>query len=273
MAEDPATRTLFDAQAASFQSRAGLPQDVRERVAAALIDLGGLREGRLVVDIGAGTGDIGLELLARGIGYVGIDVSDGMLQVFRGAAAAAGLHPSLVVADAAAPWPVPAGAAGLVFGSRSLHWLDPRHVAAQAFRAASPRGSRLLIGRVVRDPTSPKQRARRAMRQLLSRDGIEGRSGKRSAAAIVEECLLRGGVHVPSRVVATWTARGSIRDSIEAWRGKPGLAGTDVAETAKERILGELSRFTSEAFGNIDTLVESTEQYVLEGATLIADGT
>jgi SAM-dependent methyltransferase len=264
----PAAGDFFDAQARTFELRAGLPPAVRAEIARALVELCRLDARRGVLDIGAGTGDIGLELAALGVRYLGLDQSEGMLDVFRARARAAGVSPTLVIADARQAWPVPAGETCLVFGSRSLHWLDPRHVAAQAVRAACPAGARLLVGRVLREETSPKQRARRAMRDLVARRGFDTRSGMRGAAALISECTARGAVPFPPREVATWTVRSSIRASIDAWRAKPGLAGAAIPEEAKSAILDDVVRFTSEAFGNIDDAVVSTERYVLEGATL-----
>ena len=259
---------FFDAQAATFRARAGLPARVRAEVAATIVEVGRLGPSRGVIDVGAGAGDIGLELAASGVDYVGLDASPAMLEQFRSDAARAGVYPRLVVADAGGPWPVAPGSAAVIFGSRSLHWLDPAHVATEAFTAASPEGALLVVGRVERDADSPRTRARRALRDLLAREGIQGRSGKRSSARLVEECVRRGASALPRRVVSSFGVRTSIRDAIEAFRGKPGLAGTAVDEPVKSRILDEL-RFTLEAFGNIDTAQDSVERYVLEGVTLI----
>jgi SAM-dependent methyltransferase len=266
---DPAS--FFGAQAYAFEGRAGLPVEARAQIARALVELGRLDKTRGVLDIGAGSGDIGLELVTLGVRYLGLDRSEGMLDVFRQRAEAAGISPALVVADARDAWPVALGQSSLVFGSRSLHWLDPRHVAAQAFRAANPAGALLLVGRVLREDDSPKQRARRAMRDLVTRKGFDTRSGMRGAAALIDECTGRGAVPIPARVVATWTVRRSIREVIDAWRRKPGLAGVLIPEDEKSSILEDVVRFTSEAFGNIDDAVESTERYLLEGATLTGE--
>jgi ubiquinone/menaquinone biosynthesis C-methylase UbiE len=268
-AQEGGPETVFDAQAASFEKRAGLLPVVSVAIASTLIDICALDAKRSVLDLGAGSGDVGLDLVARGIGYTGLDRSEGMLAVFRSRAAAVGLVPELVAGDAGLAWPVRPGSTCLVFGSRSLHWLDPEHVAAEAFRVASQDGAHLLIGRVQRDDDSPKRRARHAMRQLLGREGIAGRSGSRNARAVVEACLARGAKPFAPRVVATWQAHGSIRDAIDSWHDKPGLAGVSPSNETKDRVLRELARFTSQTFGNIDAMVESTERYVLEGATLI----
>jgi SAM-dependent methyltransferase len=241
---------------------------VRERIAEALFELGPFDVDRRILDVGAGGGDIGLELAGAGDAYLGIDESPGMLAIFRNRAAAVGLRPELVVADARDPWPVAPGSVGLVFASRSLHFLDPAHVGRQTYAVASPRGATLIVGRVVREQESVAERTRRAMRALLRREGYEGRSGSKHSAESIAECVARGAERLAPRVVASWTVRRSVRDSIEAWRSKPGLAGIQVPEDVKARLLTELERFTSESAGNIDAGVDSTEQYVLEGASI-----
>src|SRR5947209_5451722 len=66
----------FDAQARSFDARAGLPADAARAVARAVLDLAALGPDDLLVELGAGTGQIGREL-AESVRYVGVDRSSG----------------------------------------------------------------------------------------------------------------------------------------------------------------------------------------------------
>jgi SAM-dependent methyltransferase len=259
---------FFDAQAPSFEARAGIPAAARERIARALLDFGPFDAGRRILDVGAGNGEIGLELASVGAAYLGIDESAAMLSIFRNRGEALGLRPELVVADAARAWPVAAGTVGLVFGSRSLHFLEPSHIAAEAYAAASPRGAVVVVGRVVRDREGIAERVRRAMRSLLRREGFVGRSGSQHSAKLLAECAARGAEPFAPRKVATWTRRRSARRSIDAWRSKPGLAGTAVPDATKARLLDELEhRLGTE--GDIDVESDSTETFLLEGAVLV----
>jgi SAM-dependent methyltransferase len=257
--------SLFDAQAPSFETRAGLAAPVRERIARALLDFGPFDPGRLILDVGAGSGDIGLELAQAGAAYLGIDESPAMLSIFRNRASAAGLRPELILADARLPWPVTPRTVGLVFGSRSLHFLDPAHVAAEARAAASPRGAAVVVGRVLRERDGVAARTRRAMRELLRREGYVGRSGSKHSASLLAECVARGATPLAPRAVATWAVRRSVRDSIDAWRSKPGLAGLQLPDDLKARLLDELEHVAAES-ADLGVSVESTEAYVLEGA-------
>jgi hypothetical protein len=244
-------------------------------IARTVFDMGGaagLGAPHLLLDLGAGTGDIGLELLARGISYRGVDVSGGMLAVFRERAAALGLVPDLVVADAGDRWPADDGSVRVVFGSRSLHWIETSHLASEAARVASPEGAVLLIGRVVRDPEDPRERIRAAMRELLRESGYEGRSGGARAREGIAECVRRGWHPLPSRVAAAWTVKRRPRSSLDDWRSKPGLGGRDVPDDVKERVLTEVLRFTKDTFGNIETPIDVTERYVLDGVEMLSRG-
>jgi len=258
----------FDAQASSFGKRAGLLPEVRQAIARAVVNLGGLEQDRRIVDIGAGTGEIGLELVGLGLSYAGIDASGGMLAAFRERAAALGLSPDLLVADACSRWPIPDASVRVVFGSRSLHWIETSHLVAEVQRVGSSSGAVLLIGRVVRDPDDPREQIRGAMQERLRAAGYEGRSGRDRAGESVAECVRRGARPLPERVVASWTVKRRPSSSIDDWRGKPGLAGRDVPDAVKARVLDEVLAFTTRAFGNIEAPVEVTERYVLGGAEI-----
>jgi ubiquinone/menaquinone biosynthesis C-methylase UbiE len=73
----------FDRQAERFDRRAGLAPGVAREVAMALVRTVSLRADDVVLEIGAGTGAIGCELLQLGPRYVGLDLSHRMLDVFR----------------------------------------------------------------------------------------------------------------------------------------------------------------------------------------------
>jgi hypothetical protein len=191
-----------------------------------------------------------------------------MLAVFREKTRAAGSAPELLVGDARERWPVDDASIGLVFGSRSLHWLSPNHVEHEWLRVASPAGSCLLIGRVERRDGSPRARLRRKMRELLREAGYVGRSGEGSTRAIVQRLLGRGATHVPARQAAAWTLGVTPRSVLEGWRRKDGLGGAEVARDDKEGVLAATEVWAVETFGDIDVPIESEECYTLEGAIL-----
>src|SRR3982751_6441596 len=135
---------LFDTQAAGFDERVGLPVDVCREIARKVIEHGEVAPDDLLLEIGAGTGQIGVWLgaLAR---YVGLDLSAGMLLEFARRLTGSEATGALIQADANLAWPVADGMTRAIFGSRVLHLLNPQRVADQAMRVASPRGATLII--------------------------------------------------------------------------------------------------------------------------------
>jgi SAM-dependent methyltransferase len=226
-----------------------------------------------VVDVGAGTGEIGLELVRLGVPYLGLDESAAMLDVFRGQLGPGQPGTALVVADARRRWPADDGTAQVIFGSRSLHWIPPEHVAAEAFRLAAPPHAVLLVGRVERDPKGARELVRRKMRDLLRDAGYEGRSGGRNATALVDECVRRGGSAMAPRVVATWSVRRPTRAALDDWSSKTGLGGVDLPEAVKRDVIRGVARWAADALGDIDAPLESAECYTLAGVVLVGSGT
>jgi hypothetical protein len=156
----------------------------------------------------------------------------------------------------------------MVFGSRSLHWLDPEHLVTEAERVASTDGALIVVGRVQRDPSSPRGRIRNEMRRLLSRAGYDGRSGSSNARAILDACERRGMRRIERRTVATYCTVTTPHAAVRSWRDKAGLSGTDIPATVKATILDRVLRFTATEFGHNDAELESEEHYTLEGAVL-----
>jgi len=265
---EPRHASAFDEQAHQFDGRAGLPSGVPGRIADAIVAIASLGPGARALDIGAGTGEVGRELLGRGVLCVALDESKAMLEIFREKAVAAGLTPELVARDAGLSSPVGDGSMHLVFGSRSLHWLPVEHVCREAFRVAAPEGCAVLVGRVERDAAGPRARIRRKMRELLRAAGFVGRDGGETAREIVERCAARGATRIVPRVAATWSTRRTPRTVLDDWRNKSGLGGAEVPTNVKEQVLASTAAWAAETFGDIDVSIESEECYTLAGVAL-----
>jgi SAM-dependent methyltransferase len=267
---DPGSPTPFDAQAADFDARVGLPEEICRAVAAAALDLGACGAGDRVVEIGAGTGMIGRWIAGHPLRprYAGLDLSRGMLEVFRHRPGAAGAP--LVQADAAGRWPFADGVARLVFSSRAIHLLPAAHAAAEARRVGAAGGSACIAGWVERRPESVRARLAREMRRRLEARGFAPRSAGRRQ--LLAACRERGAVELPRRVVATWPALHSPRRALAAWRAKPGLGGVVLPPGVQEEVLAELEAWALTALGGLDAESGSEESYVMEGVCWPAAG-
>ena len=258
---------LFDGQAQVFDQRAGLLPDDCRQIAAAVLELGDVGAAELIVEAGAGTGQIGA-WLAASRRYLGFDLSNGMLQRFRARLSGLAAEQVLLRADANRSWPLAAGAARVIFSSRALHLLDHEHVADEVFRVAKPTGATLIIGRVERAQESVRARLARKMRGLLRRHGFEARGG-RQHRRLIEACVRRGAVGLEPVTAASWPVTASSRQSLEAWRQLPGLGGVEVPDEIRRAVLDELEAWAAEVFGGLDQPFESQEAYVLKPLRLL----
>jgi ubiquinone/menaquinone biosynthesis C-methylase UbiE len=260
------TAELFDSQAPDFDRRAGLEPAQCRQIAATVLALGEVGANDWIVEIGAGTGQIGVELAAARR-YVGCDRSTGMLDRFRVRSRESATRCGIVRADAGRTWPLVSGSSRAMFSSRALHLLAHEHVADEVFRVGQPDGATLIIGRVERSPHSVKARLAREMRGRLRRLGFAPRS-EGCDRRLIEACVQRGAVALAPVTAVTWTVAGSAQQSLDAWRSLAGLGGIDVPGRVREIVLRELEEWASGVFGGLDQEFDSEEAYVLRAVRL-----
>lgn len=267
-----APKVTFDAQAADFDRRAGLPAGAARRIAAAVMDLAPAGRG-VLLDLGAGTGQIGEHLSrgSRGTGYVGLDLSGPMLAVFR-RKLGGGSAGALVRANAATRWPVATGAAGLVFSSRAAHLLPPALLVRETLRVASPEGAVLVLGGVRTPPESLRAVVRREMRRLLSElGGVEPRRADASRRTLAEALAEHGGEVLPTVTAASWPVVHRAHDALAAWRAKSGLGGRPLAPEVQDEVLSRLEDWIRRRYGSLDVTGDATERYELVAIRLPKD--
>ena len=90
--------SAFDSVAPTFDRHRALPDGAPEAIRAAVLDAADASSPRLL-DLGAGTGRIGIPFVAAGDDYVGVDLSFGMLCEFKRRAAECASASRLVQAD------------------------------------------------------------------------------------------------------------------------------------------------------------------------------
>lgn len=252
---------LFDDQATRFEQRAGLPADHCRDIAASVVEIGQIRPGDLILEIGPGTGQIA-QWFQQPTPYIGFDLSSGMLRESQRRICFEG-HRSLIQADANAFWPIASGKARVIFSSRALHLLDHEHVASEVFRVASDEGATLIFGRVERQPDSVRARMAKEMIECLRRRGFEGRRGEQQNKKLVESCCRLGAKLLERRPVSRWTVSTSPRQSIDSWRCLTGLGGIRVPAETRDEILIEMETWAGKVFSGLDREFQSEETYML----------
>lgn len=159
--------------------------------------------GRRVLELGAGTGQVGRLILNHAQRYDGIDISPAMLARFRAAVTTWPNHAALTCADACAlPWP------GATFDVTIEHAVllftaDPLRAVDEALRVLRPGGKlvRLLVHAVGRDPIKPLHAAFR-----------EG------AAAMLKRPFAMRGAGTDPRITEHLRVRGIATEEIELSR-------------------------------------------------------
>ncbi len=137
MGIDERARVGFGRSAAEYErGRPGYP-------AAALRwldDQLGLRPGRTILDVGAGTGKLTRELLATGAEVIAAEPVAPMRAVLERAL------PELTVLDATAEaLPLPDGSVDAIVVASAFHWFDGDAALAEFHRVLSPRGRLALV--------------------------------------------------------------------------------------------------------------------------------
>jgi ubiquinone/menaquinone biosynthesis C-methylase UbiE len=255
---------LYDDQATRFDERAGVPEQAARAVADALADLVGPVDGQRGLEVGAGTGALTLPLLRLPIRYTGFDRSPAMLAVFRDRTEAEGLAAELHVADGNARWPAEDGGVDVVFSARALHHLDAAHAAAETRRVLRASGGWLVLGHVRRPPGSVKSVLRRRMRRMLEVHGFSPRSHEARAGAVFAALERAGGRRMEPRVAARWTHPHRPAESLAAWEEKAGLAGIEVPDEVKARLLADLRAWAAAEYGDLEHPRTQEEAFELD---------
>lgn len=260
----------FDHQASSFDRRAGLSKTACNAVALELLRIASLGPADVLLEIGAGTGQIGRALCAMPVRYLGIDLSREMLSKFAQRCRHDGRVAPIAVADASRPWPQRDGSATAIFGSRSVHLLPLLHVVEEAIRVTAPARSYVILGWIERDPNGLRARLRREMHACLIGRGYAPHDALRRGRELLDAFICRGALAIHPHVAAAWPVRRSAREVIEAWQAKAGLAGIDVSPAEKESLLSELAVWAERMFGSLDIVETNEEKYMLAGVQLPA---
>jgi ubiquinone/menaquinone biosynthesis C-methylase UbiE len=260
----------FDHEAASYDTRSGIPLEKRSEIVRALAALAEIAPGDVLLELGAGTGQLGACFPALGVQYVGLDASAPMLDVFEQRRPPAGPPIRLIQADVDAEWPVPSASVRAVFSSRAVHLFHFEHVVSETLRVAHAAGATFTLGRVQRDEHSIPSLLRREMRSLLVARGFTPRDGERRGRRILEAFRAHGAMPLGPIVAASWPVRSSPVNVLDGWRGKPGLGGCEPPGETKAVILTELADWAAARFGSLDAPHEAEERYVLEGVALPA---
>jgi ubiquinone/menaquinone biosynthesis C-methylase UbiE len=249
--------SVYDAAAPTFERHRGLPDGVPEAIRALVLEAVDASSPRLL-DLGAGTGRIGIPFIAAGDDYVGVDLSFGMLSEFMRRAAACTAAPRLLQADGE----------GLPFADASFDAIMMiqvfgglrgwRRVLTEARRVLRGAGV-LVLGRTLAPPEGLDARMKQQLALLLDEIGAPaGRTNTRQDAQGWLEREARG----TRLVAATWTARRTPRGFIE--RHGTGARFSALPQPVKEEAMRRLADWAATAFGSLDAASVELNEFELQ---------
>ncbi len=227
----------------------------------ALVIAGGRRT---VVEIGAGTGELGRQLAALARRYVGLDLSGSMLVHFHAKLDGGPANANLVQAECNRPWPLRDGVADAVVALRVVHLLDADLVAGEARRVCRPGGC-LLIGRVEHDEQGLRGRLRRERQRLFAAHGVPMAGGESGGRRLVARCEAAGATALGRRLIGGWQQPASAGVVIAEWDTVGAWAGRPVAPAVQAEVQAALRDWAEREFGTLEHTDACGERFFLDG--------
>ncbi len=168
------------------------------------------------LELGVGTGRIGVPVLARGFRFTAVDTDPAMLQVFRYKIAGVARKVRLIEADARA-LPFERASFHGVISVHLWHLLDDwQRSLLEALRVLAP-GGYLFEGWDESVGESEDCRIQKTWAEILRRQGFELVRGRHRERLLTVERALKGLGLVPrTELVAEWTEERTPRQSLEA---------------------------------------------------------
>ncbi|GBF80627.1 class I SAM-dependent methyltransferase [Aphanothece sacrum] len=260
------SHSSFDTQAQNYDLRVGLSENCCQAIAQTVLTLSQAQPSDLLVEIGAGTGMIGQWFVKSFVNYLGFDLSQEMLNIFRERLEKNNSHWTLLKSDGNDIWPVDDHSAKVIFSSRSIHLLDSEeHIINETFRIAHPQGCIFLVGNIKRDSDSIKAKMKQQMHQELALQGLAKYPKEKKLQRLTQLYRERGAKPIEPIEVYCWTVTNTPEQSLQSWQDKPGLGGIDIPPTTKQEILYKLQTWADDSLGGLTQTLESQETYVLQG--------
>ena len=255
-------RSAFDAVAPTYDDHRALPGGVAEAIRTAVRASTRAPAEARVLDLGAGTGRIGLPFVAARDRYVGADASFGMLREFatRAHGLGAPARPACLVHAAGERLPFANATFDVIMLMQVLSgargW---RRMLDEARRVLGPGGS-MVVGRTVWSPGGVDARMKEHLARILADLGEpdDGQARRTDPLAVLSAAAARN-----ERVVAaSWTAERTPRRYLD--RHQTGHRFLQLPEAVQSAALTQLRDWAMATFGSLDAVASDPTTYELQ---------
>ena len=226
----------------------------------AILDIAG--PGARILEVGTGTGRIGIPLLERGANVIGCDLSAKMLARLREK-----LPSARIVQVDAAHLSFPAAHFDAVLTVHVMHLVGLWREALREFRRVLKPGGAYLNARTWETVgTSVRGQVRDYWRTLVAAHGVDGRH----PGAQARQDLLQELQHVASSLVEVEVARFThdytLRDELERFEARVYSDTWSVPNAIYAASLAELRAWTSREYGSLDIQLVDEVRFAIDVA-------
>lgn len=239
----------FDRVAHLYDATRRLPVSVEKRLRDQLLDALRATGGEAVLEIGIGTGRIGLLLAGSGVAVTGIDLAPRMLLRLRAKAAARrrqgkSVGPLRLLVGDAARLPLRSRQFDLCLGVHLLHLVPEPERSLDEVRRVLRRGGVLLYAGEEHASAQGGTRVRARWRELLSERGLTV-DRRRNLLPLLAAARWQ----VQPLPPVEWVSRVPVRQSLEMVRTRAFSSAWDVPEPLHRVVCELLERWASDELG------------------------
>ncbi len=262
---------LYDSIAAQYDATRGYPAGVQEQVGRKMREVAverGFIDARWL-EIGAGSGRVGLPLAAAGTRYVAADESRAMLDLFATRLREVHApHASLILADAKAlPFADSAFDVGLAV--HVFHLVGGWQQAVVQFHRVVRPGGLLLLGFDIDQPGTPHSEALAAWSEILDAAGVPHLPwGRESVGAEVVHYLAQRGAGVEQLNLLAWETQPTVAAILHDQRYGGFCRTRTLPDPDFDRHIGQWRDWLITRYGSLDATLRHHQTFELYVLTL-----
>jgi SAM-dependent methyltransferase len=249
----------FDRVADIYDATRGLPEDVLQTVAEAIVRATNAGPSTRFLELGVGTGRIALPLVSRGFPYTGVDISAEMMQRLMAKAPADAGNLTLVEGDVT-DLPFGDDAFDVVLTVHLLHLVPEWRTALSEIQRVLAPGGAFVHGGNAHVPGAPGGEIRRQWRDISRSLGAPLRPEYGSREA-VEAALIESGARLAVYRVVRWQAEVRPLELIESIHRRTFSQSWEVPDDIMDEAHERMLQWARERFDDPAQPVATEEEF------------